>query len=73
MTKIGPSYHSRALQITNFWRNKARWSKKEREEDNIWREKKKGKEMWMGWGEKGRKHSPGHIKDKKRKQTEKHV
>ncbi len=35
--------------MTIFWRNKERWSKKKREEDNIWREKKKGKKCgWVG-------------------------
>lgn len=67
-TKIVPAYRSRSLQMTIFWRNKAR--EREREENDVWG-KKKGEEMRMGWGERRRKHSPGHIKDKKKKTNRK--
>lgn len=60
MTKIGPAYRSRALQMTIFWRNKERWSKNEneKEEDNIWREKKKRERNVDGLGGEGEETFP---------------
>lgn len=52
--------------MTIFQRNK----KTERGRQRFGGEGKKGKKCAWNWGTKGRKHSPGHIKDIKRKQTE---
>lgn len=68
-TKIGPVCYERALQMTIFQRNK----KTERGRQRFGGEGKKGKKCAWNWGTKGRKHSPGHIKDIKKKTNRKHV
>lgn len=70
MTKMVPAYRSRSLQMTIFWRYKESWSEREREENNIWGEEKRVRNA-DGLGERRRKHSPGHIKDKKKKTNRK--